>query len=168
MSYATASDVLLWFGARELTEVAVPDDRKAIPTELLRLSIEGGVRDNFSAESRETADMALIRIQTALEEGQRLLDSYLATRYATPLAEAVVVASPLPRACGVLALSLLYDDQMPTSLKQKKHHVFEWLHDLMDGRVSLTFGTLSTDGVRTPSYVTGGRIFDAESLKGYV
>lgn len=169
MAYATAQDLLLWFGAGELTEVAAPDDRAPITTALLRLSIEGGARDNFSSEALETADQTLARIQAVLDEGSRFLDSYLAHRYPLPLSAEVVAASPLPRACSVLALALLYDDQLPEAVAQRQGRVLDWLQDLAAGRVDLAPASASTGRVAGgPSYVTVARVFDDQTLRGFV
>lgn len=169
MPYATASNLLLWFGARELTEVAVPDDRIPITAELLRLSIEDGQRDDFSDEAIETADQTLIRIQAVLDEGSRMLDSYLARRYPLPLPDAVVAASPLPRACSVLALALLYDDQLPEAVDQRQKRVIAWLQSLAVGRVELAPVSAPTGRVTGgASYDAAARVFDENTLRGYV
>lgn len=169
MSYATADDLLLWFGAGELAEVAVPDDRPPITAELLRISIAGGSRSAFSNDDALSADLALTRIQTALAEGGRLLDSYLATRYPLPLSEAVIAASPLPRACSVLALALLYDDQLPKAVAQRQQQVITWLQALAQGRVELAPALAQSGRVANgPSYSAGVRLFDEEILREFM
>lgn len=170
MSYATTHDLLLWFGARELSEVAVPDDRTPITAELLRLSIEGGQRDNFSDDAIETADQALLRIQAVLDEGSRMLDSYLARRYPLPLLDTVVAASPLPRACSVLALAMLYDDQLPDAVDQRQMRVLAWLQELAAGRVDVApvAATATSQVLGGPSYAAGPRVFDETTLRGFV
>ena len=169
MSYATAHDLLLWFGAKELTEVAVPDDRNPITAELLRLSVEGGLRDHFSEEDIETADRTLVRIQAVLDEGGRLLNSYLAHRYPLPLTDAVITASPLPRACSVLALALLYDDRLPEAVALRQRQVLSWLQELAVGRVDLAPVTAANGRVAGgPSYTAATRVFDEDTLQGFV
>ena len=168
MSYATASDLLLWFGARELTEVAVPDDRDPITAALLRLSIEGGLRDNFSSQEITTADLTVARIQAALEEGGRWLDSYLAHRYPLPLSESVVAASPLPRSCCVLALALLYDDRLPEAVSRRQNEVLAWLQALAAGQVDLFHAVTATGQVASgPSHEAVVRTFDHNTLQGF-
>lgn len=169
MSYATPNNLLLWFGARELTEISVPDDRAPITAELLRLSVEGGVRDAFSDEAVETADQALVRIQAVLEEASRLLDSYLAHRYPLPLEGAVISASPLPRACSVLDLALLYDDRLPEAVDQRQKRVLAWLQALAAGQVELAPASVSRGRIAGgPSYAAGARVFDENTLRGFV
>ena len=169
MTYATADHVLNGFGAGELAEVAVPDDRAPITAELLRLTIAAAPRDDFSDEECATADLAVARIQTALEESGRLLDSYLATRYPLPLSETVIAASPLPRMCSVLALTLLYDDQMPKAVAQRQQQVLDWLRDLAAGRVELAPVVAQTGRVANgPSFSAGRRVFDQDSLREFM
>ena len=169
MSYATANDLLLWFGARELTEVAVPDDRDPITPALLRLSIEGGLRNNYSSKDTTTADMAVARIQAVLEEGGRWLDSYLAHRYPLPLSASVVVATPLPRACCVLALALLYDDQRPEAVSRRQKEVLVWLQALAAGQVDLAHAVTATGQTASgPSHEAVVRTFDHNSLQGFI
>lgn len=169
MSYATASDLLLWFGAKELAEVAVPDDRDPITADLLRLTIEGGQRDHFPSDAIETADLTQARMQAVLDEGGRVLDSYLARRYSLPLSELLVAATPLPRACCVLALTLLYDDLLPEAVEQRQHRILVWLQALASGKVELAGVEMnSSQVVGGPSYAAGARVFDEDRLRGFV
>lgn len=169
MSYANAGHMLTWFGAKELAEVAVPDDHSAVSGELMRLTIEGGDRSGYPAEEIVSADLALQRILAVIEEGGRMLESYLAHRYPLPLDEATIVASPLPRVCSVLALTLLYDDQLPVSVDQRQQRTLSWLHDLAAGRVELA-PLVSRSGrvVGGPDYETVNRVFDTNTLQGFV
>ncbi|MEO5362453.1 MAG: DUF1320 domain-containing protein [Magnetococcus sp. DMHC-8] len=169
MTYATPQLLLEWFGAGEVTEVAVPDDRVSIPAALLRLTLAGGARGDYADTACATADLAVARIQAALTEGGRLLDSYLATRYLLPLDEAVVAASPLPRMVCVLALALLHDNQLPKAVAQRQQQVFDWLRELTAGRVELV-PTLARSGrvANGPSHSTGARLFDEERLREFM
>ncbi|MBF0401473.1 MAG: DUF1320 family protein [Magnetococcales bacterium] len=169
MSYATADHLLLWFGAGELTEVAVPDDRPTISAELLRLTIAAAPRTAYGADECLTADLAVSRLQTALAEGSRLLDSYLAARYPLPLPESVIAASPLPRACCVLALTLLYDDQLPKAVTQRQQQVIQWLQALTQGVVELAPPLAQSGRVANgPSHASGPRVFDDNSLREFM
>ena len=169
MSYATAQHLLLWFGTGEVTEVAVPDDRAPIQAALLRLTLEGKSRTGYSADACATADLAVARIQAALEEAGRMLDSYLATRYPLPLSDAVIEASPLPRACSVLALTLLYDDQLPKAVDQRQKQVLTWLRALAAGHLELAPALAQTGRVaHGPEHVAGMRLFDESTLREFM
>ncbi|MEO5341067.1 MAG: DUF1320 domain-containing protein [Magnetococcus sp. MYC-9] len=169
MNYATAQQMLLWFGAGEMAEVAVPDDRPAIHAELLRLRLDGAPTGDYGEADTTTADLAIARIQNALAEGGRLLDSYLATRYPLPLPATVVDNSPLPRACGVLALTLLLDDQLPRAVAEQQRQVIGWLQALAKGQVELAPELAQSGRVANgPSHSAGPRVFDAQSLRGFL
>ena len=169
MSYATASQLLLWFGARELAEIAVPDDHAPITAELLRLSIEGASRAHYAEQACATADLALLRIESALAEGSRLLDSYLATRYPLPLLASVIEVSPLPRACTVIALALLYDNQLPKAVEKRHQQVIRWLTELAAGRVELAPALAQSGRVANgPHYSAGSRVFDEDTLQEFI
>ncbi|MEO5352700.1 MAG: DUF1320 domain-containing protein [Magnetococcus sp. XQGC-1] len=169
MSYATPQHLLLWFGSGEMTAVAVPDDRPPIQAELLRLTLEGKSRSDFADEACATADLAVARIQAALEEAGRLLDSYLATRYPLPLSTAVIEASPLPRACSVLALSLLYDEQLPKAVEQRHKQVITWLRAVAAGHLELAPTLAQTERVaHGPDHIAGIRLFDEKTLREFM
>ncbi len=169
MSYATAENLLEWYGARELAQVATPDDLTMTPPELMRLTIEGGNRDAFSADEKAAADAALARIDATMDEASLLIDSYLARRYSLPIAIAGVAASPLPRACGAMARRLLYDDGAPQEVVQRYELTLGWLRDLANNQASLGANqeTQSNVGAGMADFETKTRIFDAGSLKGF-
>ncbi|MBF0098563.1 MAG: DUF1320 family protein [Magnetococcales bacterium] len=169
MSYATTEQLLQWFGAAEVCEVAVPDDQVPIVAALLRLALAGQHDDSYSAAEWQAADAALLRIQTALQEAQHLMDSYLASRYPLPLSETVVNASPLPRMCATMALALLHDNRLPKALAQRQQQVLEWLQSLSAGKVELA-PLLAQSGrvANGPEFVSGLRLFNHDTLRTFM
>lgn len=168
MSYATASDLLLWYGARELAQIAAPDDLTPVPEALMRLTIEAGDRSAYGAGEIAAADAALARIQEAIDQGGRLLDSYLGSRFELPLAAAVVAASPLPRICGAFARSHLYEDRESAEVARRRENALHWLRDLVVGVAELPGANPPRGRVAgTVSHVAGERVFDDVTLHGY-
>ncbi|WP_130471745.1 phage protein Gp36 family protein [Candidatus Magnetaquicoccus inordinatus] len=169
MSYATADQLLSWFGAAEVSEVAVPDDQMPIVAALLRRALSGEVSDAYSEAEWEAANRAIQRIHDALEEAQRLMDSYLATRYPLPLSETVVQASPLPRMCATVALALLHDKRLPKTLAQRQQQVLDWLHALSVGKVELV-PLLAQSGrvANGPEFIAGMRLFDNDMIQAFM
>lgn len=168
-AYATPTDLITWFGAKELAEITGLDDLTPVPPTLLRLTIDAGNRDDFTAEEIAAADAALTRLQSALDDASRLMDAYLARRYTLPLADAVVSASPLPRICGDLARLLLQDDFSPAEPKTRHLRALDWLQDLALGRTEL--GSPAAPQGHTaglPDFTARDRFFSDANLKGFL
>jgi phage gp36-like protein len=170
MSYATPQNLLEWYGAKELAQIATPDDLIMVPAQLMRLTLDGGNRDAFSVEERAAADSAMTRISAALAESTSLIESYLGDRYSLPIADAVVQTSPLPRACGAMARRLLYDDGVPQEVGQRYELALGWLRDLASSQAGL--GSNSTNQTKSAAgladFTANERIFDQTTLHGFV
>lgn len=170
MSYATAANLLQWFGAKELAQTATPDDMAMVTAQLLRLTVESGNRDGYSVDELLAADAALTRIIAALDAASSVLDSYLGRRYSLPISEEMVQTSPLPRSCGALARYLLYDDGVPVEVKQRYEFTLGWLRDLTNGNASLggSSSSQSSVGVGMADFAQSERIFADGTLQGFV
>lgn len=72
-------------GARELAEVATPEQDRLVPYELMSLALTGGDRAAWSAEDNARADAALQRIDDARRDAGAVIDGYLARRGYLPL-----------------------------------------------------------------------------------
>lgn len=166
MSYATAADLLLWYGARELAQVAVPDDLSATTPELMRLTIENGDRDLFAPEEIAAADAGLARINRALSDAGLLITSYLAPRHALPLAPELVETTHLPRTCGAITRRLLHNDRVPEEVIKGYDLAMKWLGDLAAGRAELT-PTPAATGAGLAAFDAVDRVFDQETLRGF-
>ncbi|ARU87117.1 gp436 family protein [Pseudomonas sp. M30-35] len=91
MQYITADDLAERPGARELAQVATPDNARQIATDLMEATLRGGDRSAWPVDQVVVADDALQRIQDAVTEAESLIDGYLARRsYPLPL-------SPVPK-----------------------------------------------------------------------
>ncbi|MBF0296680.1 MAG: DUF1320 family protein [Magnetococcales bacterium] len=164
--YATASDLLLWYGAKELAQCAVPDDLPAIGADLMRLTIADGDRTPFTPEETAAADAGLAAIQGALTDAARLIDSYLATRHTLPLEADLAGRSGLPRACGALARRFLHHDQVPEEVAKGYDQALAWIRDVGQGRAELRSATVAT-GAGLAAFDAASRVFDQETLRGF-
>jgi phage gp36-like protein len=169
MSYATGQNLLEWYGAKELAQIATPDDLVMVPAQLLRLTLEGGNRDAFSLEEKAAADAAQVRISAVLEEATLLIESYLGRRYSLPIPDSGVQSSPLPRACGAMARRLLYDDGVPQEVGQRYELTLGWLRDLANSQANLGSEetTQTTVGAGLADFESSERIFDQSTLQGF-
>ncbi|MBF0182789.1 MAG: DUF1320 family protein [Magnetococcales bacterium] len=169
MSYATAEQLLQWFGAAEVAEVAVPDDQPPISAALLRRVLSGALRTTEEEAAWASAEQALQRLQQALAEAQRLMDSYLASRYPLPLAETTIAASPLPRMCATLALALLHDNRLPKAVAERQQQAMAWLQALSAGKVELVPQLAQSGRVANgPEFVSGIRVFTNDTLQAFM
>lgn len=168
MSYTTALDLLTGYGAKELAEIAAPDDLIPVSPELMRRTLSATARDGYSPGEIEAADAAAVRIAAALDEAARLLDSYLARRFSLPLADTVIAAGPLPRVCRDVARRFLYDDQVPEVVTSRHDQALQWLRELASGLVELPGqGEVAGTATGGPAFSASPRVFDATTLQGF-
>ncbi|MBF0610368.1 MAG: DUF1320 family protein [Magnetococcales bacterium] len=158
MSYATAAQMLEWYGAKELVDTATPDDVMLIAPQLLRLTVEEGNRGSYEEAEVAAADLVLERLQGALEDASILMDAYLMRRYTVPFPAAE--QTPLPRICGSIARFLLQDERATPEVKAAYERSLTWLGMVNEGKFML-----SKDS--GPQYENGQRPFAPESFKNF-
>ena len=165
MPYATPQNLLDWFDAQELAQLATPKRYPVIDALLLELTVSGGDRSAYTPEEIEAADAALAVINEALDASDAIIDSYLGQRYELPLSQTQIDASPLPRYCGDLARYQLADDQEVETITKRYDRALRWLRDLADGKASI--------GAGEPEQASGAvvisgpsRIFGRDRMKG--
>ena len=76
----SASQLLVRFGARDITQVAVPDGQRVIEPELLVAAAAGKPLDGWDAEDVEIAVSALARIADAMTRARSEVSFYLRFR----------------------------------------------------------------------------------------
>ena len=140
MTYATQADLTDRFGAVELAQLT---DRAS------GLVIDTAVLDR------------------ALADADAEINSYLATRYALPLASTPTV---LVRLAADMARYRLYDDRVTQAVRERYQDAVSLLKRLASGEVRL-------DGAATPPEPAAGstavavrapdRVFGADALSGY-
>ncbi|MBF0189785.1 MAG: DUF1320 family protein [Magnetococcales bacterium] len=165
MNHATAAELLLWFGARELAQVAVPEDHPPVTPELMRQTIAQDDRDDHTPEAIAAAEAGLAAIERALSDATRLVESHLALRHGLPLSAAQVAQSPLPRLCGAIARRLLHRDRVPEEVNAGYTLAMAWLQDLAQGRTVIVGGAVV--GAGAPAFDAALRVFDDRTLRGF-
>lgn len=111
--YATVGDMIARFGE----------------VEMIRLSAPEGQLDGLVDEAAVTL---------ALTDASAVIDSYLRSRHAVPLA--APVPAEIARACRILARYELAqgEQKAPTDqMKTARGEVMTWLRDIADGKVEL-------------------------------
>lgn len=133
MTYATEQTMIERFGEVELVQLTDQTGRGVIDAAVL---------------------------DRALADADRLIDSYLRTRYTMPLDAGVVSASGLDLAAANLARYLLMGAQATPEVSVRYRDTTAWLRDVQAGRASL--GTSDPAPAAHP-----GKVRTAESASGF-
>jgi hypothetical protein len=72
--YLTAADLEPLPGAHEVAQVATPEHLDVVPAELMRLTLTGGNRDDWSDDQVAAADATLSRVNTAIADAEQIID----------------------------------------------------------------------------------------------
>lgn len=133
--YATALDMLNLYADREMAQLAAPDS-PAVDGVLLRLTIEGGDRSAYSAQDQADADKAQVRIDEALNDAERFINSYLSPNYRLPLSVELIADSNLKRVtCDISRYEM---DARPTEDMRNRYNDHKsWLRDVSLNKASL-------------------------------
>ena len=103
----------------------------------------------------------------ALADADAEIDSYLATRYALPLA---TVPAVLVRLGADLARYRLYDDGVPETVRLRYQDAVSLLKRMASGEVRVAGSTVlpvATGGGQAVAVMTPERVFSAALLAGY-
>lgn len=106
---------------------------------LLQATVLAEDRSAWSLDAQAQADIALARLNDALERASRHADTYLFPRYRTvmPLPTDLVQGSDLPSVVAAIALKRLYGTSVPEELRRGTQWADDYLRDLSKGTVSL-------------------------------
>jgi phage gp36-like protein len=138
MTYATLAEMITRFGEPELVQRTDPIEGVAINTVLLG---------------------------NALTDADAEIDSYLAVRYALPLASTPVV---LVRLAADLARYRLYDDGVPETVRQRYEDAVSLLKRMASGDVLLVGqAAAAVAGVETAYHEFTPRQITDETMRGF-
>jgi len=87
LSLPSASQLLVRFGPRDITEVAVPDDQRPIEPALLLAAAAGESLDEWPSEDIVVATLALARLADAINRARSEASFYLRFRPGQPAPE---------------------------------------------------------------------------------
>lgn len=133
--YATALDMLNLYADREMAQLAAPES-PAVDGVLLRLTVEGGDRSAYSAQDQADADKALLRIDEALADAERFINSYLSPNYTLPLAVELIADSNLKRVtCDITRYEM--DTRPREDMRDRYSDHKSWLRDVAMNKASL-------------------------------
>jgi len=146
MPYTTPTIILDQFGDEEIALLAA-SEYPAVDGTLLRLTVTAGDRSAYTAQEIADADQTLVRIQVAISSAEKLIDSYISSRYPLPLGQAFIDQSPLPEFCSDIVRFKLSDNRTTEEVENRNKEALRWLRDVSMNKASL--GELDT-GVASP------------------
>lgn len=141
MAYATLAQLQTAFGAAEVLAVADRDHNGVLDT---------GV------------------VEAALARADAVIDSYLASRYSTPISDTVPVA--ILNIALDLARYWLYDDAAPERVQDAYTEAVAWLKDVATGKVVLALPSASASAALATGSPLGSaeeRLFTRTTLSGF-
>lgn len=165
MSYATATELVISFGAAEVAQMATPARFQIVDAERLELAIED--EDFPTGQADELAlEACLDAINLAIASADGLIDSYLATRYSLPLVSTPAV---LKEAALDLARYELHKERATEEVRERRKEVVSWLRDLSGGKARLGVPAIdSASGASGIAIVPScGRTFTATALETF-
>lgn len=166
MIYATATQLLQWFDAQEIAQLATPRRYSVVDAELLELTASSGDRSAYNDLEIEAADATLVVINEALTAGTMIINSYVGQRYDLPLAQSQIDASPIPRHCGNIARYELTDDKEVEAITGRYKGALQWLRDIAIGKASLGTGEPAPAGGGAVVVSGPGRTFGRDRTGG--
>lgn len=159
MPYATATDLITRFGAKEIAQRADRGVPRRVTEQLLKDVAAAASLAAYTVPEQAAAAEAMTVLQRALDDARDTIDTHISARYTLPIA-------PVPAILGRIGCNLarryLYDDQVTESIKQAYDDDMKMLVAVRDGKASL--GADATTNQQPAStaaaeLVTAGRIW---------
>lgn len=134
MAYATAADMLRYYGGRTLAYLAALEDPAVDEGLLMQLVIEAGDTGGYDPATLAAATEAVAHINQVLDDEAGYMDSILVERYTVPVTGATAV---LRRPNADLARCALYAANVPDDLRARCEHWRAWLQSIAAGSATL-------------------------------
>ena len=137
MAYATAQNMLDYFGSQELSQLATPRRYMPVDAELLELVITGGDTSGYPVDDVTLAEKVVEIIELALEDASSEMDSYIRIHNTLPLNITVIYSSPLPRKCGDIARWILAKSHPSEEITERYEIALKYLTGISNGSLRL-------------------------------
>lgn len=168
MPYATATDLITRFGAKEIAQRADRAVPRLVTEQLLRDAAAGNSLAGYSAPLQAAAADAMTVIQRALDDARDTIDAHISARYSLPIA-------PVPPILGRIACNLarryLFDDQVTEAIKQAYEDDVKVLCAVRDGKASLGADAATSQEPASTAgaeLVSGTRVWGRDSSRGFL
>ncbi len=143
--YATAQDLLMHIGSRELSRLLLDDNRRLQPQHI-EAAINGDTSE-YSQDEQNAAATALDRAENVLNAQCAYMDGYIGKRYELPLSESdKAIAPQLQSCCIALVRSALADDNSLSTeqIQEQRKYWNRWLNQISEGKTLLPFTQVSS------------------------
>jgi phage gp36-like protein len=134
MPYVTPSGLITQFSAEEIAQRADRGIPRLVTAELLTKAAAGLDITDYSIDEQAAVTQALELIDSKLLDAESLVNGFLASRYAIPLA--TVPRLVVTTLCDV-ARYQLYDDLATDTIKDKYNDAIKLLQAIAAGKVNL-------------------------------
>jgi phage gp36-like protein len=157
--YLTPADLIARYGAEEIAQRADRGMPRRVTASLLQAQLAGDdlIGAGVAEDDYGAVRAALAVIESAIADGQSEVDSYLASRYAVPLAHPPGV---ILRFTGDIARYALYDDHATEEVEKRYGNAVKFLQAIAKGTASIDVGPDAEDPAGgLVEMVTAGRVF---------
>jgi phage gp36-like protein len=168
MPYATATDLITRFSAKEIAQRADRAAPRVVSEQLLKDAAAGVSLAAYSAPQQAAVAEAMTIIQRALDDARDTIDSHISSRYALPVL-------PVPPILGRIACNLarryLYDDQVTELVKSAYDDDMRQLREVRDGKASLGADAATNQQPTSNAgaeLTTGVRVWGRDASRGFL
>lgn len=168
MPYATATDLITRFSAKEIAQRADRAVPRVVTEALLVDAAAGADLSGYTVPQQAAATAAMAVVQRALDDARDTIDANISSRYTLPI-------TPQPPILGRIACDLarryLYDDQVTELVKQAHDDAIKLLAAVRDGKASLGNDAASNQAPQSTAgaeLVSGDRVWARGRSEGFL
>ena len=133
--YATANDMLRYFGANEMAQRSANEAQPIVPGPLFELTVQSGDRSGYTPEEQQNADAALTRLNQVLVDSSEIVGSYI--RSVADIDDPTWYAPESVRR-ATADIARFYDDGRPADIEKQHDRQVMWLEKVAMGKVSVS------------------------------
>lgn len=168
MPYATATDLITRFGAKEIAQRADRSTPRLVTEQLMKDAAAGASLAAYTAPQQAAAADVMVVVNRALGDADNTIDAHVSARYQLPIA-------PVPPILGRIACNLarryLFDDQVTEAIKDAYDDDMKVLAAVRDGKASLGTDAVSNQAPASTAgaeLVSGDRVWGRDSSGGFL
>ena len=163
MRYATIEDLTRRSSVDDLAERTAPENR-TVTGALLGKKIDGGTLSGESAATRGAVELAMQRLNQALDDASAEIDSFIGRLPPLP--------DPPPDAiklrCADIALYRLFGGEDAADRTIIYRAALAWLRDVADGKIAFADDDGADQDGNDVLLDAGERVFDKKMLNGFL
>lgn len=146
----------------ELAQVATPREHRPITAEQMQKAIDG---EDYSGDpDKAWIDLALARVQKAVQDASDFLDNYLRLRYRVPLA---APPSTVTEIIVRISRYLLHNERATKEIVDRYKEAVGWCEDIANGVIVLDVPPTDLLPGDAPMVCEGTGLYTVEGLKDF-